>query len=84
MLDLRSCSIHSLGFGFNLSELILVNLGPFNETKVLDIYIINLLLNIYIKFHTKMGFEPTVQLRLRDFPQNIWNPRCTVAVKSVP
>ena len=34
-------------------------------------------LNKFIKFYTKTGFEPTVQLTLRDCPQPVWSLRCT-------
>ena len=35
------------------------------------------------KFYTKVGFEPTIHLGLRDIPQPIWNPRCTAAATRV-
>ena len=33
------------------------------------------------KFYTKPGFELTIQLRLGDMPQPIWNPRYKAASK---
>ena len=36
-------------------------------------------LDIFSKFYSKSGFEPTIQLRIREFPQSIWSPRHTAA-----
>ena len=36
-------------------------------------------LDMYSKFYTKVGFEPTIHLRLMDITQAIWNPRCSAA-----
>ena len=44
----------------------------------------NNLLYICNKCYTKRGFEPTIQLTLRDIPQPIWNPRFTAAETRAP
>ena len=41
-----------------------------------------IIINIYCKFYTKAGFEPTKHIKLRYIPQPIWNPRCKAAATS--
>ena len=38
--------------------------------------------DIYSKFYTQAGFEPTIQLGVGEVRQNIWNPRHKVLATS--
>ena len=38
-------------------------------------------LSIYSKVYTKTEFEPTIHVKLGDFPHPILNPRCTTVAK---